>query len=99
MFDRLGVRRLVALFGGLPPDAAVRRVDAFPPAEEFAAKLVEQLDDWMSVLFRLRFFGDRRVEVPAVHSFVRPGDEPPREIESDPRQIAAWFSKHIQEGG
>lgn len=90
--DRAGPRRLLAFVDGLPPDAATWRGQAFPPAEEFLAVLIERQDAWLQAVTQA-VLGAKRVTTPGVWRVRRPGEPDPnvRQAETDPRRIVALF--------
>jgi hypothetical protein len=88
----VGVRRLLALVNGLPPEAALWREEmAWTAQDELAARSIEVIDGWGRAHAQL--MGARRRELADPIHVPRPGERPAaaREIETDPRRIAAWF--------
>lgn len=93
-----GLRKLIVLLAGLPPEAAVWRARGLPPAEEYAALLVERHDAWARAHFAALARHGGSVAVPPPIHIERPGRPvpEPKRMETDPRRIAAWFSKYAQ---
>ena len=95
-----GVRRLCALVHGLPPEFATWRNDTDPwtQTDHFLAALIENGDHWGRQNAVLH--GVKQQQLPKPVRIPRPGEtEPERQIEKDPRAIAAWFSRFVNEGG
>jgi hypothetical protein len=87
-----------ALVSGLPPEAAVWRQHSFTPTEELLVQFLERHDQWARAHLQA-LLHHKRVAVPPEFRMLRPGEEEEasaRKVETDPRVIAAFFSRHFE---
>lgn len=96
----MGCRRLWALVRGLPDDAVVWREEheqaqQWTTQDELGALLIEVTDMWGRAIAQPHY---KRGSLPRPIRIPRPGDGPPqrKQIESDPKKIAAFFAEHFK---
>jgi hypothetical protein len=96
--ERAGCRKLWVWVNGLPPEAAVGRVDGeqWTVRDELLATALERLDHWGLVQAHLNSSPKARKTLPAKSMEVpRPGEAVEREardrVITDPGQIAQFF--------
>lgn len=90
----MGVRRLLALIDGLPPDSAVGRDGkAWTRQDEIAATAVERSELWSGI--QAQMWGAKARDLPPTIGFQHPDRKEaaaaPKKVSSDPDVIRAHF--------